>query len=228
MERPERRTLRGVAALSALLPLVSGVTYAAAPAADALETAKSDIRLKKFSAAASELQRLATSGNPDAQYLLAVFYLNGLNGVRDVAARGWLEKAAAQGNVRAASGLAALAADSASSVELPSPGDLRDARTRSEALWLAAERGDLRSLQVLAVRPFIDPRDEFGRGALARAALAGKTGRPRVSDPPGCRHRCARPAWHYTTHVGGARRKSRRGDGFPRGACQPQRRGSER
>ena len=139
MERRERRTLRGVAALSALIPFVSGVTHAATPAVDALETAKSDIRLKKFSAAASELQRLAASGNPDAQYLLAVFYLNGLNGVRDVAAaRGWLEKAAAQGNVRAASGLAALAADSDSSVELPSPGDLKDARTRSEALWLAA------------------------------------------------------------------------------------------
>src|SRR5712675_31083 len=129
MERRERRPLLGVVtALSTLVPLVSGVTHAAAPAVDALETAKSDIRLKKFSAAASELQRLATSGNPAAQYLLAVFYLNGLNGVRDVAvARGWLEKAAAQGNVRAASGLAALAADSDSFVDLPSPGDLKDA-----------------------------------------------------------------------------------------------------
>jgi len=47
--------------------------------------------------------------------------------------------------------------------------------TRNEALWLAAERGDLESLQVLAVQPFIDPPDDFRRRALARAAAAGKT-----------------------------------------------------
>src|ERR1700742_3445124 len=103
MERRERSRVPAVVALSALVLLVSDVAQGAAAVVDPLETAKADIRLKKFSAAAAELQRLATSGNSNAQYLLAVFYLNGLNGARDVTvARGWLEKAAAQGNVRAA------------------------------------------------------------------------------------------------------------------------------
>src|SRR5207249_2277074 len=99
---------------------------------DPLDGVKTSIRLKNFAAAATELQKLAAAGNPDAQYLLAVFYLNGVNGPRDPAtAKTWLEKAANKGSARAAFSLAALV----------------------DPALVAA-------------------RDEFGRGALARAAEA--------------------------------------------------------
>ncbi|MBV9727553.1 MAG: hypothetical protein JO299_20530, partial [Gammaproteobacteria bacterium] len=52
--------------------------------ADPLESAKTAIRLKNFASAQSDLQRLAEAGNPDAQYLLASFHLNGLAGPRDL------------------------------------------------------------------------------------------------------------------------------------------------
>ncbi|HUL18603.1 MAG TPA: hypothetical protein VLV29_04985, partial [Steroidobacteraceae bacterium] len=92
---------------------VSGAAHAAASAVDPLEPVKSAIRLKDFSAAAATLQQLAAGGNPEAQYLLGVFCLNGVNGPRDPqAARGWFEKAAGQGHARAAFSLAALLAES--------------------------------------------------------------------------------------------------------------------
>ena len=207
MERRERHAWRAVA-VAALLIFASiepGTARAVSPVSDDLEATKSDIRLKKFSAAAGELQRLAVTGNLEAQYLLAAFYLNGLSGPRDpVAARNWLEKSAQQGNARAAFSLSVLLRDSdppdqegarrwlsrahelgfmepqqlvARDTQSPEPGssvDRADSRTRSEALWLAAQRGDLESLQALTASPFVDPPDEFGRGALARAAAAGK------------------------------------------------------
>ena len=95
-----------------LLALALGQPAAAASAgpakgfgrtADPLEGAKNAIRLKNFTGAQSDLQRLADAGNAEAQYLLAVFFLNGLGGPRDLAqAKLWLEKSAAQGNARAA------------------------------------------------------------------------------------------------------------------------------
>jgi len=75
--------------------MVVHIAHAAPAAKDPLDGVKESIRLKQFAGGATELQRLAAAGNPDAQYLLAVFYLNGLNGPRDAAqARSWLEKAA--------------------------------------------------------------------------------------------------------------------------------------
>src|ERR1700733_11754832 len=82
MERRERRGLRSVVALFVFVMLGSGMARAVAPVGDALEATKSDIRLKKFSAAAGELQRLAGAGNPGAQDSLAVFFLKGLSGAR--------------------------------------------------------------------------------------------------------------------------------------------------
>ena len=76
--------------------LVMGCVAAAAVAApehrlDTLERVKNAISLKDFTGALGELQRLASQGNPDAQYLLGVFYLNALAGPRDPAqARLWL------------------------------------------------------------------------------------------------------------------------------------------
>jgi len=58
---------------------------------------KTAIRLKNFTEAATALQRLAAAGNAEAHILLAAFYLNGVNGPRDVAqAKAWLEKSAGQ------------------------------------------------------------------------------------------------------------------------------------
>jgi len=62
-------------ALAALGTLVLHIALAAPGSADPLDSVKESIRLKRFSGAASELQRLAAAGNSDAQYLLAVFYL---------------------------------------------------------------------------------------------------------------------------------------------------------
>jgi uncharacterized protein len=173
---------------------------------DPLEGAKNAIRLKNFTAAQSDLQRLADAGNADAQYMLAVFFLNGLGGPRDpVQAKGWLEKSASQGNPRAAFSLASLYAEAdppdaqaaqrwftrarelgftaqprgpqkagatAESILIPAT-RITDAKVKREALWLAAEQGDVASLEALASAPLVTEADEFGRGALARAAEAG-------------------------------------------------------
>src|SRR2546430_797098 len=50
---------------------------------------------------------------------------------------------------------------------------LKDPGVRREALWLAATDGDVPSLEILADPALVSARDEFGRGALARAAEAG-------------------------------------------------------
>ena len=188
---------------------VAAAAGAAKPSAktDALEGVKTAIRLKKFGAAQSDLQRLAEAGNADAQYLLASFYLNGLGGPRDPEhAKLWLEKSAAQGNSRAAFSLASLYADAdppdpqaaarwlararelgftpqsrggataaakTDSILIPAA-RITDSGVRRDALWLAAEQGDLTSLEALASPTLVTERDEFGRGALARAAEAGR------------------------------------------------------
>jgi len=105
------------ALLAVLGVLAAGATLAAPRQPirppDPLEGVKTAIRLKNFTEAATALQRLAAAGNAEAQYLLAAFYLNGVNGPRDVAqAKAWLEKSAGQGNARAAFSLANLFADS--------------------------------------------------------------------------------------------------------------------
>ena len=48
-----------------------------------------------------------------------------------------------------------------------------DSGVRRDALWLAAQQGDVASLEVLATPALLAETDEFGRGALARAAEAG-------------------------------------------------------
>src|SRR3989440_12397355 len=104
----------------ALLAVLGVLAVGAAMAAtrqfsrpDPLEGVKTAIRLKKFAEAATALQKLAGAGNAQAQYMLAVFYLNGVNGPRDPKqAKGWLEKCARPGNARAAFSLADLVAQS--------------------------------------------------------------------------------------------------------------------
>src|SRR5256884_8816010 len=138
IRRPPRSTLFPYTTLFRSLLVVLGVLAVgaalAAPrqfsrAADPLEGVKTAIRLKKFAEAATALQKLASAGNADAQYMLAVFYLNGVNGPRDPAqARGWLEKSAGPGNARAAFSPANLFAE-------PPPPD-----SQAPAHWLARAR----------------------------------------------------------------------------------------
>ena len=194
------------------VPMVQAVAAGSAVPAgrfgrtDTLESVKTAIRLKNFGPAQADLQRLADSGNPEAQYLLASFYLNGLGGPRDTAqAKVWLEKSAAQGNARAAFSLGNLYAESdppdqqaaahwftrarelgfsagtrggvkpaaaPDSILIPAT-RITDSKVKREALWLAAAEGDMTSLAALANGPLVNESDEFGRGALARAAEAG-------------------------------------------------------
>src|SRR5215469_8575675 len=181
-----RRSVRAAVRFALLALSAAGVAAAAGTTntfgrTDALESVKASIRLKNFGAAQSELQRLAGAGNPDAEFLLASFYLNGLGGPRDVVqAKLWLEKSAAHGNSRAAFSLASLYADAdppdpqaaahwlararelgfapqsraagtastkadgvkADSILIPAT-QIKDSNVKREALWLAAEQGDL-------------------------------------------------------------------------------------
>ena len=173
--REFRRAAAPVAFL-ALGTLTMHIVCAAPANKDPLDGVKESIRLKQFAGAATELRRLAAAGNPDAQYLLAVFYLNGLNGPRDAAqARPWLEKAAQQGNSRAILSLGTLLGTRDAPAGVSRAQELTDPGTRHEALWLAAQRGDLQVVQALADLDSVSSHDDFGRGALARAALAGRT-----------------------------------------------------
>src|SRR2546429_8510935 len=88
IRRPPRSTLFPYTTLFRSLLVVLGVLAVgaalAAPrqfsrAADPLEGVKTAIRLKKFAEAATALQKLASAGNADAQYMLAVFYPHGGN-----------------------------------------------------------------------------------------------------------------------------------------------------
>src|SRR5258708_7564937 len=55
------------------------------------------------------------------------------------------------------------------------PGAFREGTPRHEALWLAATHGDLPSVQALSNHDSVTSHDDFGRGALDRAAAAGHT-----------------------------------------------------
>src|SRR5216110_1301160 len=88
------RRVRALLPAALSMVLAAGAALAVSRPPDPLDGVKTSIRLKNFAAAATELQKLAAAGNPDAQYLLAVFYLNGVNGPRHPAtAKTWLEKA---------------------------------------------------------------------------------------------------------------------------------------
>src|SRR5437762_2830981 len=95
------RRVRALLPAALSMVLAAGAALAVSRPPDPLDGVKTSIRLKNFAAAATELQKLAAGGNPDAQYLLAVFYLNGVSGPRDPAtAKTWLEKAANKGSAR--------------------------------------------------------------------------------------------------------------------------------
>src|SRR5204862_8048492 len=106
------RRVRALLPAALSMVVAAGAALAGSRPPDQLDGVKTSIRLKNFAAAATELQKLAAAGNPDAQYLLAVFYLNGVNGPRDPAtAKTWLEKAANKGSARGAHTRATAAGD---------------------------------------------------------------------------------------------------------------------
>ena len=87
------------------------------------------------------------------------------------AAQQWLARAREFG-FSGAGGAAATQATAPSTSLLPAT-QLTTPQARREGLWLAAEQGDIASLTVLADRAEVAATDEFGRGALARAAQSG-------------------------------------------------------
>lgn len=109
MERRSGAVRRIAAAVTALLLALAVERAVCAPRSAALAAVKAEISLHDFDAAAAALERLAGEGDPEAEYLLGVFYLQGLDGpANPTLARQWLEKAATQGQARAAFTLAAL------------------------------------------------------------------------------------------------------------------------
>ncbi|HJS91005.1 MAG TPA: hypothetical protein VJ738_13660, partial [Steroidobacteraceae bacterium] len=129
MGRPSG-ALRGMlAGVTALLLACAMERAASAAPSVSLAAIKAEISLHDFDAAAAALERAAREGDPEAEYLLGVFYLEGLDGPANSAlAREWLEKAATQGNARAAFSLSVLLRQMA-------PADGRDAQH-----WLTRAR----------------------------------------------------------------------------------------
>ena len=129
---------------------------------DPLDSAKGEIRTKHFAAAQTQLQKLASAGNPQAEYLLAVFYLNGLGGPRDVVqAKTWLEKAAGHGNAPAAFSLARLYAES----------DPPDPAAPPGQMGFRFDRAGVR-IPTLAVSAYIDPQTVITTGYRNTSLIA--------------------------------------------------------
>src|SRR6185295_1986537 len=116
------------------------------------------------------LEKAAANGHARAAYSLAALLANA-DPPDEAGARKWLEKSRTLGLQAAERTQARGALPLAFAPKV----DLIDARSRREALWLAAERGDLGTLQSLADKATVSARDEFGRGALARAAATGQS-----------------------------------------------------
>jgi len=188
----------------------AGLPATAAPsqqrhAKDPLEPARAALRTLQFNTAIDLLGAGGNAGNPDAQYLLGLIYLNGVGVAPDPGrAKTLLQSAAEHGQGAAAYALAAILAHE--------PGAPPD----SARQWLSrsAQLGYVRAVEALkSGRPLLDResvgasdptlltawvidrvrkddagelrrlgkeaaavRDEFGRGALSHAAEAGTTG----------------------------------------------------
>src|SRR2546421_91511 len=89
------------------------------------------------------------------------------------AAEHWLARARQLGFSAPTAPPGAAAAQQGPPSSLLPAAQLKDPGVRREALWLAATDGDVPSLEILADPALVSARDEFGRGALARAAEAG-------------------------------------------------------
>lgn len=201
-----RSPMRSALVIAALLsPLTNGVAVAvAASAPGSLESARADIRLKRFDAGLLTLKRLAQNGDSESQFLFGMAALNGLAREPDEPeARRYLTLAADQAHPAAAFVLASLlerdvppdAARIHALLERAAQGGnaaAQEAIKRAGAILAsdheaAARDAHLRSELVLwAARhnepelisrllPTVDVQDEFGTSALAYAAQSGAT-----------------------------------------------------
>ena len=116
------------------------------------------------------LEKSAAHGNSRAAFSLASVYADA-DPPDPQAAAHWLARARELGFApqSRAAGTAGSASVKADSILIPAT-RIKDSGVRREALWLAAEQGDLASLDALATPALVAERDEFGRGALARQA----------------------------------------------------------
>ena len=201
--RVSRDLLGAIAALCCALS-VSVAEAATRPggANDPLEPARAALRTLQFDKAIQLLGAAVNAGNPDAQYLLGLMYLNGVGTVSDPGrAKTLLQSAAEHGQGAAAYVLAgelargpSASADSAHewlarsaklgyvrAVEALKSGRPlleRESVGASDPTLLTAwvmdcvRKDDAAELRRLG-KPSAVVRDEFGRGALARAAEAG-------------------------------------------------------
>lgn len=119
-------------------------------------------------AARALLRAAAEQNHPAAAYALAASYANDEPLDRDAAAQ-WLQRAASAGHPLARSAVERRMLP----LQFLPHQHLSDASSRRAAFWLAAQRDDVDSLEALADRDLISATDEFGRGAVARAAEAG-------------------------------------------------------
>ena len=203
---PFRRALTGICCAL----LLSHALPSAAPAAarqvrvkDPLEGARAALRLLQFEKAIELLGALGRSGNADAQYLLALMYLNGVGtGPDPVRARALLQSSAEHGQAAAAYVLAAELGRDAQA----SPGAARSWLERSAQLgyvravdalksgkpllereplgasdptlfsaWVMScvSRGDVAEIRRLGAAA-AGVTDEFGRSSLSFAAQRGQ------------------------------------------------------
>jgi TPR repeat protein len=102
--------LRGIACLSLLASLIlASLIFAMPVQAATMEDVRKAIAEQRLFDAYQDLQGLAESGNPEAQYELAGFHHYGRVGpVNFEKARMWYERAAKQGNTDAMLGLAVI------------------------------------------------------------------------------------------------------------------------
>ncbi|HEY4973236.1 MAG TPA: ankyrin repeat domain-containing protein [Steroidobacteraceae bacterium] len=181
------------------------VSAAAAPAAakapGQLDAARLALRTHQSSQAATLLRATADAGNPEAQYLLGLLYLNGVGvAIDSQAAEQWLRSAALQNHAEAAFVLAALlqskpqpeaGSEAATWLQrsatlgyerarqalkdprplLVAERDLGSVKVRSAWAIYCARYDDVTALRALG-RDAATARDEFGRSALSHAAEA--------------------------------------------------------
>ena len=162
MRRRSRDLRRAIAALCCTLSLSATAAPAKyAPIKDPLEPARAALRTLQFNKAIELLQSAAHGGNPNAQYLLGLIYLNGVGGAADPArAQALLESAAERGHAAAAFVLAGELARAANS----RPDGARKAQEAQQWLERSARAGDVRAIDALkSGRPLLD-RDWVGAG----------------------------------------------------------------
>ena len=118
------------------------------------------------------LEKSAGQGNARAAFSLANLFAES-DPPDPQAAAHWLARARQLGFSAPTQAPGAAGAQQGPPSSLLPAAQLTDPAVRREALWLAAGDGDVPSLEILADPALVSARDEFGRGALARAAEAG-------------------------------------------------------